>query len=74
MTSMVEILRTTAPQPPPSMSDMFLKYASQGINQVLPYEMYLLPRLNRNKKDTPVNIVFTFSFICKFSTPIPFPH
>ena len=39
---------------------------------MLHYEMYLLPRLNRNKKNTPVKIVFTFSFICKFSTPIPF--
>ena len=41
---------------------------------MLPYEMYLLPRLNRNKKDTPVKIVFTSPFIFKFSTSITFPH
>ena len=41
---------------------------------MLHYEMYLLPRLNRNKKDTPVKIVFTSPFISKFSTSIAFPH
>ena len=39
---------------------------------MLPYEMYLLPRLNRNKKDTPVKLFLHFHSFVSLQLPFHF--